>query len=335
MRKLIIQIPCLNEEETLPATLAALPRRVPGFARVEWLVIDDGSTDGTAEVARANGVDHIVRLPRHSGLAAAFRAGLTAALAEGADVIVNTDADNQYHAGDIPRLVAPILKGEADLVVGCRPIGDIEHFSSVKRFLQKLGSWVVRVASGTDIPDAPSGFRAIGREAAMRTTVFSRYTYTLETLIQAGQSGLAVTWVPVRVNDPTRPSRLMKNVPSYVWHSLLTILRFFLHYKAFKFLSILGLTISLPGIALGLRFLYFFALGEGDGHVQSLILSALLISIGVVVAITGLIADLINVNRRLMEDLRYRVMRLERPSAEDGPEQATEPGERPHAQAGR
>ncbi|MFP3944287.1 MAG: glycosyltransferase family 2 protein, partial [Alphaproteobacteria bacterium] len=191
-RKLIIQIPCLNEEETLPATLAALPRQVPGFATVEWQIIDDGSTDRTVEVARANGVDHIVRLPRHGGLAAAFRAGISAALARGADVIVNTDADNQYNADDIPALVAPILAGNADLVVGCRPIENIEHFSATKKFLQRLGSWVVRVASGTDIPDAPSGFRAISREAAMRMTVVSRYTYTLETLIQAGQSGLAV-----------------------------------------------------------------------------------------------------------------------------------------------
>lgn len=315
LRKLIIQIPCFNEEESLPRTLAALPRQVAGFQGVEWLVVDDGSEDRTAEVARRHGVDHVVRLPQHAGLARAFNAGLAACLELGADAIVNTDADNQYDAGDIPALVAPILDGRADLVVGCRPIAEIAHYTATKRLLQRVGSGVVRLASRTDIPDAPSGFRAFSRAAAKRIIVFDRYTYTLETIIQAGQSNMAITWVPVGVNPDVRPSRLIKSTWSYVWHSVATIVRFFLHYRAFRFLFTVGVVIALPGVLLGARYVYFVAIGEGGGHVQSLILASLLMSSGFLTIVSGLLADLINANRQLIEDVRARTVELEYQSA--------------------
>ncbi|WP_272700599.1 glycosyltransferase family 2 protein [Desulfovibrio sp. Fe33] len=233
--KLIIQIPCYNEEQTLGVALAELPRSVPGFTEVEWLVIDDGSRDNTVAEAKKHGVDHVVRHPNNKGLAAAFRTGLDACLALGADVIVNTDADNQYNAGNIPDLVAPILEGTADMVIGERPIASIDHFSPLKKMLQRLGSWVVRMASHTDIPDAPSGFRAISRVAAQQLMVFNNYTYTLETIIQAGQKGMSVTSVPVQVNDDLRPSRLVKDIPSYIRQSIFTIIRIFVVYKPFRF----------------------------------------------------------------------------------------------------
>ncbi len=311
MHKLIIQIPCYNEEAALPVTLGELPRAVAGFDTVEWLVVDDGSSDRTVEVARAHGVDHVVRLPRHQGLATAFREGLNACVRLRADVIVNTDADNQYQAADIPTLVRPITDGRADVVVGCRPIEQIQDFSWLKKRLQRLGSLVVRIASATDIPDAPSGFRAFSRYAAVRLSVLSRYTYTLETLIRAGQSNLAITWVNVRVNGALRPSRLMKNMWSYLYISVLTILRFYLHYRAFKFLTIVGVLFATPGIILGLRFLWFFMHGDGAGHVQSLILASLLITMGFLTAVSGLLADLLNINRSLLEDIRARVMLME------------------------
>ena len=275
--KLIIQIPCYNEAETLPVTLQALPRDVAGFDTVEWLVIDDGSTDKTVAVARDHGVDHIISFPGNQGLAKSFVAGLEASVRLGADVIVNTDADNQYSADDIPALVAPVLAGKAEIVVGARPIEVIESFSWAKKLLQKIGSGVVRLFSSTDIPDAPSGFRAISREAAMRLNVFSDYTYTLETIIQAGQKNMAITSVPVRVNKELRPSRLMKSISSYVVKSMVTIARIFVLYKPFRFFMSVGLIVFVAGFLVGLRFLYYYVTGDGDGHVQSLILSSILL----------------------------------------------------------
>lgn len=309
--KLIIQIPCYNEEATLGIALAALPREVPGFDVVEWLVIDDGSRDRTAQVAREHGVEHVVRFTRNQGLAAAFMAGLDAAVAAGADVVVNTDADNQYDASFIPALTAPILSGQADLVIGARPIQSIEHFSGLKKWLQGLGSWVVRVASNTDVPDAPSGFRAMSRQAAMELRVFNEYTYTLETIIQAGQKRLAVTSVPVKVNGDLRPSRLVRSIPSYVWRSLIVIFRISITYKPFVVFTMAGALITLMGLILSGRFLYFYLTGSGDGHVQSVILSALLLGVGFFLAIAGIVADLISVNRKLLERLDYRLRRME------------------------
>jgi glycosyltransferase involved in cell wall biosynthesis len=300
---LIIQIPCFNEAATLATTLAALPRAVPGFARVDWMVIDDGSTDETVEVALAHGVDHVVRLGRNQGLARAFAAGLEAAVRAGADVVVNTDADNQYCADDIPKLTAPILAGEADLVVGARPIADTAHFSRTKKALQLLGSMVVRMASRTAVVDAPSGFRALSRAAAQRLHVHGEYTYTLETIIAAGRTRLAVASVPVRTNPDLRPSRLVRSLPDYVLRSAVTILRSFATYKPLRFFVGIGALLFLAGFGLGLRYLYFVAQGEGPGHVQSVILSALLISMGVHAGLIGVVADLIAVNRRLLEKL--------------------------------
>ena len=309
--KLIIQIPCYNEEECLPITLSNLPREVEGFDKVEWLIIDDGSRDRTVEVARANGVDHIIRLPINRGLAAGFMAGLEGALNAGADVIVNTDADNQYAAEDIPKLVKPILSGEADVVVGARPIDNIEHFSITKKILQKIGSKVVRIASNTDLPDAPSGFRAMSREAAMRLNVFSEYTYTLETIIQAGQKHMAITSVPIRTNEELRESKLVKSIPNYVKRSVLTIFRIFMTYRPIRFFSVPGVISFGLGLALGLRFLYFYMIDGGVGHIQSVILSALLLGVGFFLIIVALIADLIAVNRKLMEDIQYRVRKMQ------------------------
>jgi glycosyltransferase involved in cell wall biosynthesis len=310
--KLIIQIPCYNEEGTLPIALAALPRQVPGIDTVEWLIINDGSSDRTVEVARAHGVDHIVDLGAHQGLAKGFMAGLDAALRLGADIIVNTDADNQYNAEDIPRLLQPILKGEAEIVVGERPITEIGHFSMLKKFLQKLGSWVVRVASNTGVADAPSGFRAMSRKAAMQLNVFSQYTYTLETIIQAGQKNIPIVSVPIRTNGYLRPSRLMKSMTAYIQRSILTILRIFITYKPLRFFTIAG---SLPfalGTLLGLRWLWFFIVeGSEKARVPSLILAAILILIGVQLWIFGIVADIIAVNRKLLEDIQQRVKRIE------------------------
>lgn len=312
MKKLIIQIPCYNEADTLPVALTELPRQIEGFEMVEWLIIDDGSTDATADVARQHGVHHIVRLPKNQGLARAFSAGLDACLQLGADVIVNTDADNQYNAQDIPLLVQPILEGKAEIVVGARPIQEIAHFSPMKKLLQRLGSWAVRVASQTDIPDAPSGFRAMSREAAMRLNVFNAYTYTLETIIQAGQKNMAITSAPVRVNQDLRPSRLLKSIPSYLQRSLVTIVRIFVVYKPFRFFMTIGLALFGAGFLLGLRFLYyFFILGQGMGRVQSLILASILLSIGFQTMLVAFLADLQAVNRRLTEDLQYRLKKLE------------------------
>lgn len=308
--KLIIQIPCYNEEQTLGIALAALPRSLPGVESVEWLVIDDGSSDRTVGVAHAHGVDHVVRLARNQGLARAFMAGLDASLNAGADIIVNTDADNQYCADDIPKLIEPILAGHAEIVVGERPIAEIEHFSPMKKLLQKLGSAVVRIASNTDIPDAPSGFRAMSRNAAMQLNVFSEYTYTLETIIQAGQKGMAIRSVPVRTNQDLRPSRLVKSIPRYVQRSILTILRIFMTYKPFRFFAVPGAISFACGFLIGLRFLYYFITAGGVGHIQSLILAALLMGNGFFLIITGLVADLISVNRKMLEGLQYKMRQI-------------------------
>lgn len=308
--KLIIQIPCFNESESLPIALAELPREIPGFSRVEWLIIDDGSRDSTIEVAKAHGVDHIVRHTGNKGLAKAFMSGLDACLRLGADVIVNTDADNQYCAADIPELVAPILAGQAELVIGARPISAIEHFSPIKKLLQKLGSWVVRIASKTDVPDAPSGFRAMSRAAAQRMMVFNDYTYTLETIIQAGQKNLAVASVPVRVNADLRPSRLVRSIPSYIKRSIITIVRIFVIYRPFRFFGWIGAVLFSVGFLIGLRFLYKYLLGEGDGHVQSLILASVLLGMGFQTLLIAFVADLLSANRKLLEDVRVKVAEL-------------------------
>jgi glycosyltransferase involved in cell wall biosynthesis len=289
---LIIQIPCFNEAATLGVTLAALPRAVPGFARVEWMVIDDGSTDGTIEIAKVAGVEHIVRLARNQGLVRA-----------GADVIVNTDADNQYYADDIPKLTAPILAGEADLVIGARPIATTAHFSRTKKALQLLGSMIVRMASRTTVVDAPSGFRALSRAAALRLQVYGEYTYTLETIIAAGRKNMAVTSVPIRTNPDLRPSRLVRSLPDYVFRSALTILRSFATYKPLRLFAGVGFLLCAAGAAFGVRYLYLSEIGDGAGHVQSVILGALLLGMGVLTGLIGIVADLIAVNRRLLEKL--------------------------------
>ena len=304
--KLIIQIPCFNEAATLPATLADLPRSVPGFDEVEWLVIDDGSTDETRRVARDHGVDHVVGHTSNQGLARAFMTGLDACLQRGADVIVNTDADNQYKAAGIPALVAPVLDGSADIVVGERPIRIIRHFSPVKKALQKLGSWAVRMASKTAIPDAPSGFRAISRAAAQRLVVFSDYTYTLETIIQAGHKNIAITSVPVEVNEELRPSRLVTSVRAYVTRSIVTIVRVFIIYRPFRFFTTLAAVCFLAGFAIGVRFMVFYLSGDGSGHVQSLLLSTLLMGAGFQLFVVAFVADLLAANRKLLEELLYR-----------------------------
>ena len=304
--KLIIQVPCFNEAGTLAATLADLPREVPGFDAVEWLVVDDGSTDDTRGVARDHGVDHIVGHTSNQGLARAFMTGLDACLRHGADVIVNTDADNQYNAAGIPALVAPILDGSADIVVGERPIRVIHHFSPVKKALQKLGSWAVRMASKTSIPDAPSGFRAISRAAAQRLVVFSDYTYTLETIIQAGQKNIAITSVPVEVNEELRPSRLVTSVRAYVTRSVVTIVRVFIIYRPFRFFASLAAVCFFAGFAIGVRFLVFYLTGDGSGHVQSLLLATLLMGAGFQLFVVAFVADLLAANRKLLEELLYR-----------------------------
>lgn len=309
--KLIIQIPCYNEEATLGIALAALPRTLPGIDTVEWLIINDGSSDRTAEVARKHGVDHVVDLGFHQGLAKGFMAGLDACLRHGADIIVNTDADNQYCADDIPKLLAPILAGEAQIVVGERPISDVAHFSPLKKMLQKFGSLIVRVASGTEVADAPSGFRAITRDAAMRLNVFSKYTYTLETIIQAGTKNIPIRSVPIRVNGFLRPSRLMKSMRAYVQRSVFTILRIFMTYRPLWFFSVLGSVPVSIGVALGVRWCWLYQFDPHRARVPSLILAAIFTLVGVQFFIFGLVADVIAVNRALLEDIQLRARRQE------------------------
>ena len=308
--KLIIQIPCFNEAGTLATALSELPRSVPGFDQVEWLVIDDGSSDETVNVANACGVDHIISHTHNQGLARGFMTGLNACLKLGADVIVNTDADNQYNAKDIPALTLPIIEGNAGLVVGERPIASIEHFSPIKKYLQRFGSWVVRKASQTNIPDAPSGFRAISREAAKRIVVFNDYTYTLETIIQAGQRNMAVCSIPVGVNDDLRPSRLVKSISSYVKRSIFTIVRSFAIYRSFKFFASIGVGLFSIGLIISGRFLYQWLLGQGDGHIQSLILASVLLVMGFQTLLVAFLADLLSANRQLSEDIRYEIRNM-------------------------
>jgi len=309
--KLIIQIPCFNEETTLPATIQALPKQLPGISEIEILVIDDGSTDGTAEIAQELGIDYIIRLTRHSGLAVAFVSGLEACLKNGADLIINTDADNQYHAEDITNLIQPILEGRADLVIGDRGIDTHQDFSTSKKILQKFGSWVTAQASGIKTPDATSGFRAISREAAMRTLVLNQFSYTLETLIQAGSKRMAVIYVPVRTNPQTRPSRLIKNTPHYLLQSGSTILRAYTMYRPLRVFTVISGLLIFGGIILGLRYLYFHLSGQGGGHVQSVILAAVLLIIGFQTFLIGLVADLIAFNRIILEEIIYRLRKIE------------------------
>lgn len=309
--KLIIQIPCYNEAQTLEIALNDLPKQIDGIDEIEYLIINDGSQDNTVEVARNWGVHYVVNFKTNKGLAKGFMAGLDACLRNGADIIVNTDADNQYCGEDIEKLVRPILNGESDIVIGERPIDKTEHFSPLKKRLQHFGSWVVRKASKTDIPDAPSGFRAYSREAAMRMNVINEYTYTLETIVQAGRNKMACTSVPIRTNGELRPSRLFSSMFGYVKKSMLTIVRAFMMYRPLYFFSVIGSIISIVGIGLGVRFLYFMAIGQGNGHTQSLILASMMIILGVMTGIVGLQADIISGNRKLLEDIQYHVRKLD------------------------
>ncbi len=309
--KLIIQIPCYNESETLEIALNDLPKHIDGIDTIEYLIINDGSKDNTMEVARNWGVNYIVDLKRNKGLAKGFMAGLDACLRNGADIIVNTDADNQYNADDIEKLVRPILQGKTDIVIGERPIDKTEHFSPLKKKLQHFGSFVVRKASKSDIPDAPSGFRAYSREAAMRLNVVNEYTYTLETIVQAGRSKIAMESVPIRTNGELRPSRLFNSMFGYVKKSMLTILRAFMMYRPLMVFTVIGAIIFTLGLAVGIRFLVFYFGGTGAGHIQSLILASTLMLLGFQTFIVGLLADIISANRKILEDVQYHVRRLD------------------------
>lgn len=309
--KLIIQIPCYNEEEVLPETIMAIPREIEGIDKVEILVINDGSTDDTSLIAKEAGVDYIVEFPKNLGLARAFDAGLKNCIKHGADIIVNLDADNQYSADDIPKLIRPILKKKADITIGARPIDSIKHFSPVKKVLQKLGSFVMKKMSGADIADAPSGFRAFSREAAIRINIFDNYTYTMESIIQAQRKGLAILSVPIRVNGDRRPSRLVKNNFSYIFRSAKTMIRFFIIYHPFRFFTALASIFFILGLILGFRYLHFFSLGDGKGHIQSLILCGLLITISFQTALLAVISDLLGINRKLIEDVQVKLQTLE------------------------
>lgn len=302
--KLIIQIPCYNEENSLPITLNALPKQISGIDEIEILVIDDGSTDKTVEVAKANGVQHIVSMPHNCGLAKAFVAGINGALAQGADIIVNTDADNQYCADDIEKLIRPILNKEADIVIGTRPVSNISHFSLLKKTLQKLGSWVMRRVSSTQVEDAPSGFRAFSRAAALQINIFDNYTYTLETIIQARAKGLQLVCVPVNVNPDLRD---VKNMFDYIRRSVFTMLRMFIIYRPFRFFAILASLFFTVGFLVGLRFLYFYLFSNGAGHIQSLILAAILIITSVQIGVIAILSELFCINRKLPEDIQRRI----------------------------
>lgn len=309
--KLIIQIPCYNEAETLEVALNDLPKQLEGIDEIEYLIINDGSKDATVEVARSWGVHHIVSFKKNKGLAKGFMAGLDGCLRNGADIIVNTDADNQYCAADIEKLIQPILEEQADIVIGARPIDETEHFSFIKKKLQHFGSWVVRRASNTNIPDAPSGFRAFSREAAMRINVVNDYTYTLETIVQAGREKIAITSVPIRTNEELRPSRLFNSIWGYVKKSMLTILRAYMMYKPLKCFTYLAIPPVVFGGAVGMRFLIFYARGTGNGHVQSLILACTMVIIGFLTFMIGLLADVLAANRKILQEMQYQVRRLE------------------------
>lgn len=309
--KLIIQIPCYNEAETLEIALNDLPKRLEGIDEIEYLIINDGSKDATVEVAKNWGVHHIVSFKKNKGLAKGFMAGLDGCLRNGADIIVNTDADNQYCAKDIQKLIQPILEEQADIVIGARPIDETEHFSFIKKKLQHFGSWVVRKASNTDIPDAPSGFRAFSREAAMRINVVNDYTYTLETIVQAGREKIAITSVPIRTNAELRPSRLFNSIWGYVKKSMLTILRAYMMYKPLKCFTYLAIPPVVFGVAIGVRFLIYYVQGTGSGHVQSLILACTLIIIGVLTFMIGLLADVLAANRKILQETQYHIKQVE------------------------
>jgi glycosyltransferase involved in cell wall biosynthesis len=305
--KLIIQIACYNEEETLAETLKALPKKLEGIDKIEILIINDGSSDRTLEVAKAHCVDHILSFKRNQGLARSFMAGLNECLKHGADIIVNTDGDNQYCADDIPELIKPILEGKADMVVGARPISRIKHFSFFKKVMQKIGSWLVRRVSHTEVSDAPSGFRAITRNAALKLNVFNTFTYTHETIIQAGLKNMVIQNVPVRVNAVKRPSRLFKSIPLYIIRSFIAILRMMVVYRPFRFFFTIGAVFLLAGFVFGIRYLYYLIVGEGAGHIQSVILSGVLIGISFQMILVAFIADLLGVNRKLLEEIQYRL----------------------------
>ncbi len=309
--KLIIQIPCYNEEETLTIALDALPKHIDGIDEIEYLIINDGSKDNTVQVARDWGVNYVVNFRGNKGLAKGFMAGLDACLRNGADIIVNTDADNQYNADDIEKLVRPIIEEKTDIVIGARPVDETEHWSPLKKKLQHLGSWVVRKASKSDIPDAPSGFRAYSREAAMRLNVVNEYTYTLETIVQAGRQRIPMTSVPIRTNAELRPSRLFSSMFGYVKKSMLTIFRTYMMYKPLTFFTIMGLIPFIIGAGIGIRFLVYFAAGAGGGHVQSLILASTLMLLGFQTFVVGLQADMIAANRKLLEDIQYHVRKVD------------------------
>lgn len=309
--KLIIQIPCYNEAETLEIALNDLPKQIDGIDEIEYLIIDDGCKDNTVEVAKNWGVHHVVSFAQNKGLAKGFMAGLAECLRNGADIIVNTDADNQYCADDIPKLIQPILDHEADIVIGERPIDDTEHFSWIKKKLQHFGSWVVRKASNTDIPDAPSGFRAFSREAAMRINVINDYTYTLETIVQAGRNRIPITSVPVRTNPELRESRLFHSIWGYVKKSILTIIRALMMYKPLYCFTVIAVVPSLIGVLVWIRFLVFYFIGRGNGHTQSLILACALLIIGFVTFVIGMLADVISANRKILEDVQYHLKKQE------------------------
>ena len=309
--KLIIQIPCYNEAETLRIALNDLPKEIRGVDQIEYLIIDDGCSDETVEVARNWGVHYVVSFTKNKGLARGFMAGLDACLCNGADIIVNTDADNQYCGADIEQLIRPILDHNADIVIGERPIDNTEHFSWMKKKLQHLGSWVVRKASNTDIPDAPSGFRAFSRDAAMHLNVINEYTYTLETIVQAGRNKMAITSVPIHTNPELRKSRLFQSMFGYIKKSMLTIFRALMMYKPLYCFTIIALIPSIIGFSVGVRFLVYYFSGNGNGHTQSLILACTLLIIGFVTFVIGMLADVISANRKILEDVQYRLRKLE------------------------
>ncbi|MCD7726161.1 MAG: glycosyltransferase family 2 protein [Clostridiales bacterium] len=315
--KLMIQIPCYNEAETLEIALNDLPKQIDGIDEIEYLIINDGSKDNTVEVARNWGVHYVVNFKQNKGLAKGFMAGIDACLRHGADIIVNTDADNQYCGEDIETIIRPILDGRADVVIGERPIDETEHFSPVKKKLQHLGSWVVRKASHTNIPDAPSGFRAYSREAAMHLNVVNDYTYTLETIVQAGRSKMAIMSVPIRTNPELRTSRLFHSMWGYVKKSMLTILRAFMWYKPLYCFTMVALVPFLIGLGISVRFLIYYFNGTGNGHIQSLILACTLLIIGFITFVIGLLADLIAANRKILEDVQYHVRKIEYDGTEE------------------
>ena len=333
MTKLIIQIPCLNEAEVLPETLAKLPRSLPGIDTIEYLIIDDGSSDDTSGVARRWGVHHIVRHRRNRGLAEAFRNGIDRCLAEGADIIVNTDADGQYAGEDIGAIVAPVAAGEADIVIGDRVVADNEHFGPFKRLLQRLGSFVVRTLSATDITDAVSGFRAMTRDAAQRINITTEFSYTTDMLIQAGRKRLAIKSIPIRTNAATRPSRLFKSIPGFIMSTGMTITRAYTTFNALKVFVLLGTALSVLGLLPIARFLVFYAMGDGSGHIQSLVIGGALLIVGVLVSTLGILADLIATNRKLMEATMLKLRRIEEKidaqDAEDSAHEAAPDAEQP------